>query len=67
MKDKTCRIACGRCCRNCKDHGPDGCRLPRDRRPPYCKSFTCEVSDAVDAGMIDRNDAQAELRNRWGF
>jgi len=67
VRDKTCRISCGRCCGDCKDLGPDGCSLPRDKRPPYCRSFTCEVSDAADAGMIDRNDAQAELRSRWGF
>ncbi len=67
MADRKCPISCGRCCGSCDDLGPDGCRLPRDKRPPACRSFTCEVSDAASGGMIDRDDALAELRLRWGF
>lgn len=67
MRDRKCPISCGRCCGDCPDKGSGGCRLPRDKRPPYCRSFTCEVSDAASAGAIDREDALSELRSRWGF
>lgn len=67
MKNKICQISCGRCCGDCEDLGPNGCTLPRDKRPPYCLSFICEISEAIDTGMINLNDAQKELRSRWGF
>ena len=61
-----CPIASGRCCGDCSDLGPNGCLLSREKRPPYCTTFLCEIAEAKIADRMTQDEALAALVVAWG-